>query len=448
MTLETARISLKEKIGYGMGDAAFNFIWMTFIYFGVYFYTDVYGISAAAVGSLFLITRIWDTINDPLMGMIADRTNTRWGRFRPFLLFGSVPLGIVAVLCFTTPDISDEGKIVWAYVTYFLVGMAYTAMNVPYASLLGVITADRNERNGLSSARLIGAFSAGLVVQFFTLELVQLFGQGDNQKGFQLTMGLYAIIFIVLLLLTFSWTHERVTPAIPNKRAPFWVDLLNLVTNLPFIVLFFVGIFTLSWVSIRGASILYYFKYYLLDESMAKWYMAGFTICNIAGAALTQWLCKGRDKTRVFITLMLLNAVTIGLVYFVAPENMLVFSVLYFGNGIIAGPITVIVFSMYADIVDYTEYKKGHRIDGLIFSGASFSQKMGWTVGGSAAAFLLAFFDYQPNVAQSAESLGGIRMMFTWIPGILSVVAALAMLAYKLTDDTMKSVQEALKKTG
>ena len=239
MTLESARISLKEKIGYGMGDAAFNFIWMTFIYFGLYFYTDVFGISAAAVGSLFLITRIWDTINDPLMGMIADRTHTRWGRFRPFLLFGSAPLGIVAVLCFTTPDISTESKITWAYVTYFLVGMVYTALNVPYASLLGVITADRDERNGLSSARLVGAFCAGLVVQFFTLELVELFGQGNDQKGFQLTMGLYAVIFIILLLLTFSWTHERVTPAIPNKRAPFWVDLLNLFTNVPFIVLFF-----------------------------------------------------------------------------------------------------------------------------------------------------------------------------------------------------------------
>ncbi|WP_188150683.1 MFS transporter [Teredinibacter waterburyi] len=444
MTASFAKIGLREKIGYGMGDAAFNFVWMTFIYFGTYFYTDVFGISALTVGSLFLLTRLWDTVNDPIMGMLADRTETRWGKFRPYLLFGAVPLGIVATLCFTTPDISDENKVVYAYVTYFLVGMVYTALNIPYSSMLGVMTSNRDERNGLSSARLVGAYCAGLVVQFATLDLVGWFGEGDDKLGFQMTMALYSVIFAVLLFLTFSWTKERVKP-IKQERSPFLVDLRNLVTNVPFIVLFFVGIFTLSWVSIRGASIMYYFKYYLGAEDIAKWYMSGFTICNIIGAALTQWICRGRDKKMIYIGLMMFNAITIGGVYFVSPDNMLLFSILHFSNGLMAGPITVIVFSMYADIVDYTEVKRGHRIDGLIFSGASFSQKMGWTVGGAAGGFLLAFFNYEPNVAQPEDTIMGIRMMFTIIPGVLSVVAALSMMAYQLSDKTMDDIQNSLK---
>lgn len=442
MTSESAKIGIREKIGYGMGDAAFNFVWMTFIYFGTYFYTDVFGISALTVGTLFLVTRLWDTVNDPIMGMIADRTETSWGKFRPYLLFGAVPLGIVATLCFTTPDISDSAKVVYAYVTYFLVGMVYTALNIPYASMLPVMTADRNERNGLSSARLVGAFSAGLIVQFATIDLVGWFGDGDDKLGFQLTMALYSAIFAFLLFLTFSWTKERVKPL--KKDHSFSADALALVTNIPFYVLFFVGIFTLSWVSIRGASIMFYFKYYLGIVDQAKWFMAGFTICNIIGAALTQWVCQGRDKKMVYIVLMLLNAVTIAAVYFIDPSNMVVFGILHFGNGLLAGPITVIVFSMYADIADYTEVKHGRRVDGLIFSGASFSQKMGWTVGGAAGSYLLAFFNYEANVAQPEETLTGIRMMFTLIPAALSVVAALAMAAYQLSDAKMDEVQKAL----
>lgn len=442
MTAGIIKIGLREKIGYGMGDAAFNFVWMTFIYFGTYFYTDVFGISASAVGTLFLVTRFWDVANDPLMGVIADRTNTRWGKFRPYLLFGGVPLGIVATLCFTTPDLSNESKVIYAYVTYFLVGMIYTAINIPYSSMLGVMTADRNERNGLSSARLIGAFSAGLVVQFTTLDLVGWLGDGNDQSGFQRTMALYSVIFVVLLYLAFAWTKERVKP-MKRVNVSFGTDLKNLVTNVPFLVLFVVGLFTLSWVSIRGGSMIYYFKYFLGLEDAAKWFMAGFTVCNIMGAALTQWVCRGRDKRNVFMTLMLVNAITIAAVYFVDTDSLLLFSILHFGNGLLAGPITVIVFSMYADIVDYTEVKKGHRIDGLIFAGASFSQKMGWAVGGAASGFLLAFFNYEANVEQTTESLNGIRMMFTLIPAALSTVAALAMFAYQLTDKVMESVQHS-----
>ncbi|WP_045858826.1 MFS transporter [Teredinibacter purpureus] len=443
MTSDFAKVGIKEKIGYGMGDAAFNFVWMTFIYFGTYFYTDVFGISALTVGSLFLITRLWDTINDPIMGMLADRTETRWGKFRPYMLFGALPLGIVATLCFTTPDISDQNKVIYAYVTYFLVGMVYTILNIPYSSMLPVMTSDRDERNGLSSARLIGAYCAGLIVQFATLDLVGWFGEGDDRLGFQMTMGLYSVIFAILLYFTFSWTKERVKPI--KKKHSIKNDALALLSNIPFYVLFFVGIFTLSWVSIRGASIMYYFKYYLNMEDQAKWFMAGFTICNIAGAALTQWICKGRDKKMVYIALMLLNSVTIAVVYWISPDSMILFGALHLANGLLAGPITVIVFSMYADIADYTEAAKGRRVDGLIFSGASFSQKMGWTVGGASGGFLLAFFNYEPNVAQPEETIQGIRMMFTLIPAALSIVAALAMMAYQLSDAKMDEVQQKLK---
>jgi len=501
MSSSFAKIGLQEKIGYGMGDAAFNFVWMTFIYFGMFYYTDVFGIAPETVGLLFLITRLWDVVNDPIMGMVADKTETKWGKFRPYLLFGALPLGIFATLCFTTPDLSENSKVIYAFITYFLVGMVYTAVNIPYSSMLGVITADRNERTGLSSARLIGAFTAGLIVQFFTQDLVKLFGQGDTQLGYQLTMGLYSFILVVLIMLCFSWTKERHRPPTEQQSdiglgitiiillflafiLPFiliWKsglsfgqlkasyktavcayypilisflvaaykvnrdkvppDLRALMENVPFWVLFFVGIFTLSWVSIRGASMMYYFKYFLQNEDIAKYFMGFFTICNIAGAALTQWICKFWDKKVVYIALMLLNAVTIALVYFLPAENMVLFGILHFSNGLLAGPITVIVFSMYADIVDHTKAKTGQRIDGLIFSGASFSQKMGWTVGGAGAGFILAFFNYEANVDQTQESIEGIRLMFTFIPAALSVLAAMAMLGYQLTESKMTEVQ-------
>ncbi|HEX7027598.1 MAG TPA: glycoside-pentoside-hexuronide (GPH):cation symporter, partial [Gammaproteobacteria bacterium] len=244
------KVPFKEKLAYGMGDAAFNFIWMTFVYYQLFFYTDIFGISAAAAGTLLLTTRVWDTISDPLIGFASDRTRSRWGQFRPYLLFGAIPLGMASVLCFTTPDLPPTGKLYYAYATYLFLGIVFTANNIPYSSLLGVISPNSRERAALSSYRFIGAYGAGIIVLYFTLDLVELLGQGDRPKGFQLTMSAYALVTVILLLITFHFTRERVRPVM-DRQTPFSRDLLDILANGPFMILFAVGIFTLAFVSIR-----------------------------------------------------------------------------------------------------------------------------------------------------------------------------------------------------
>ncbi|MCM2681181.1 MFS transporter [Echinimonas agarilytica] len=439
----TEKLKLSEKIGYGLGDAAFNFVWMTFIYFQIFFYTDVFGISAAAIGTMLLVTRVWDTVNDPIMGMLADRTNTRWGKFRPYLLFGAIPLGIAATLAFTTPNMSPENRLIYAYVTYFLVGMVYTALNIPYSSMMSVMTNDPKERASLSSWRFVGAYGAGILVLHFTFDLVERFGQGDQALGFQRTMALYGCVLAAMLMVTFATTKERIKPVNSGHKS-FWKELKILISTGPFLVLFIVGIFSLSFVAMRNGITMHYFKYFLNDEASAKWFLVGGSICNLIGAGATNWLTRYWDKKNVYIVLAFINAIMMGSIYLIGANNLPLLYVIHFASSLLSGPTIPIVFAMYADIVDYQEANKGVRTSGLVFAGASFSQKMGWTVGGAATGFLLAFFGYEPNVEQSESAITGIQWMFTLVPGALAVFGALAMYWYRLDEKAMNDIQSAL----
>lgn len=436
------RLKLSEKIGYGLGDAAFNFVWMTFIYFQIYFYTDVFGISAAAIGTMLLLTRVWDTVNDPIMGVIADRTETRWGKFRPYLLFGSVPLAIVATLAFTTPDMSSSDKLIYAYITYFLVGMTYTALNIPYSSMLSVLTNDPKERASLSSWRFMGAYGAGIVVLYFTLDLVEKFGGGDQALGFQRTMGFYGIVLCCLLLLCFALTKERIKPV--QQKHALATELKELLKSPPFLLLFVVGIFALGFVAIRNGITIHYFKYFLQDESAAKWFLVGGSLCNLLGAGATNWLIRWGDKKLIYIVLNFMNAVMMAAIYLCGNSNLVGIYALHFLSSFLSGPTVPIVFAMYADIVDYQEARSGSRSSGLVFAGASFGQKMGWTVGGAATGFLLAWFGFQANTTQSAETVHGIQLMFTVIPGALAFLGGIAMAFYQLNEAKMAKIQQQL----
>ncbi|HJX62649.1 MAG TPA: MFS transporter, partial [Polyangia bacterium] len=211
-TMESEKLSFKEKSGYALGDAASNLFWMTFVYFGTYFYTDVFGLAPAAMATLFFVTRILDTVFDPVMGMIADRTNTRWGKFRPYIIWMVVPFGVCGTLAFITPPFGAHGKLVWAYVTYGLIGLVYSAINLPYSALLGVISPNTVERTKASSFRFVGAYSAGLVVSLCTMYLVDFFGGTNKQTGFAMTVGLYALLGMVMWIVCFATTKERVKP--------------------------------------------------------------------------------------------------------------------------------------------------------------------------------------------------------------------------------------------
>ena len=263
---KSSRISIKEKISYSFGDFASSMFWKLFSMFLLFFYTDVFGISAAAVGTMFLVTRIWDAANDPLMGIIADRTNTKWGKFRPFLLFVAIPFAIVGILTFSTPDYSESGKLVYAYVTYTLMMMVYTAVNVPYASLLGVMTNNTEDRTSLASFRFIGAFSGGLFVTATANSLVEYFSKnGNTADGYQYTVAVYAVVAAILFILTFAGTKERLAPTV-EKSQSLKNDLRDLSKNSPWFIMLGAGISILIFNSLRDGSILYYFKYFIFNK--------------------------------------------------------------------------------------------------------------------------------------------------------------------------------------
>ncbi len=301
-------VRTQEKVGYACGDLASCLYWQTIGSFLLFFYTDVFGISAAAAGTMFLVTRLWDAVNDPIMGTIADRTKTRWGRFRPYLLWLAVPFGVIGVLLFTTPDFSPTGKLVWAYITYNLMMMAYTAINIPYSSLLGVITSDPLDRVRLSTFKFLGAFGGNLAVQAFTLPLVAYFGQGDRAIGFRNTMMLYGTVAVALFLVTFFSVRERVQPA-PSQKSRVKEDVRDLSRNKPWLILLAIGLFVLAYVAIRNGVTIYYLKYYARNENLYNWYMVSATIATIIGIFVVGWITKKVGKARMYMILMGISSV-------------------------------------------------------------------------------------------------------------------------------------------
>ena len=283
------RISIKEKIGYGLGDTASNLYFQMFIIYLLFFYTDVFGISAAAAGTMLMVSRFWDAVNDPLMGILADRTHTRWGKFRPYLIWISVPIALIGVATFYTPDLGSTGKLVYAYITYTLMMMAYTAINIPYSALMGVLSPNTQERTSVSTYRFVLAFAGAFVVQGLTLPLVKFFGGGDQAVGFPLAMAVFGVLAAVLFYATFATTRERVQPPV-EQRTALKEDLKDLTKNRPWMILLVMSIASLAYAIVRSGSVVYYFKYYVGNEDMASSFMVYGTVAVIVGVACTQAL--------------------------------------------------------------------------------------------------------------------------------------------------------------
>jgi GPH family glycoside/pentoside/hexuronide:cation symporter len=454
MTQLADKLSMKEKIGYAMGDVASNLFWMVFVFFGMYFYTDVFGLSAAAVGTLFGVTRLVDAVIEPSIGLISDRTRTRWGQFRPYLLWVAVPFGVIGALTFFTPNVAYGSKVIYAWVTYFLVGVVYSLINLPYSSLMGVISADPDERTSVSSIRFIGAYSAGLIVNLVTLKLVTLFGggkaQAQQQTGFAITMGLYALVAMALFFVTFASTKQRVQPS-ENQETSLLKDLGDVVTNVPWLILFLLGIFTLSSVSVRGAVIAYYFKYYGGDgqmlfgtkfgvEALTGAFLTLGSVATIIGVPVTAPLAKKVGKKSAYIILMGIAGVLTVAYYYLPPSAVLPMFILQFLVNFFMGPTAALVFAMYTDAADYAEWKTGRRSTGLVMSASSLAQKLGWTMGGIIGGTLLAAFGYVANQKQTNEALHGILLMASWIPAGGALLASIAVLVYPLNDKRMKEI--------
>ena len=742
-TSKAPLLSVREKFGYSLGDFASDLFFMLFIYYGLFFYTDVFGIPAAAVGTMFLVTKLWDSVNDPMMGLIADRTETRWGKFRPFLIWMVIPFGVFGVLAFSSPDFDIPGKIVYAYITYTLMMMVYTAINIPYSALMGVMTPNSKDRTSLSSYRFASAFAGGIFVSGMTLPLIGFYGGGstdiikaelkdnhhmlieevgtgtvqakvvysvkhdealqskagwlmqfqslfedtehrdktttiwvkskeallsqlfytnsgkskgitalldqdremvlselsklkldkekietalvdsitdrhalrgtdpitaktidelswkqisdylnpdknsfvqglldenqeslrkdwesnaanydtikenladpkvlskalktsfaklsikdlleradnehigialswvdnnalldkimplktsDNdameleidgnfylasgfkqkvinlaaifddsgesedledtakvdwskppislnviepQQGFQRTIMTFALIAMSFFLITFFSTKERVHPPTAQKSSVL-SDLKDVFSNKPWIIVGVMSLFTLAQFCVYGGAIMYYFKYFVKIPSLGGGFMLAGTISNLAGVFATDILTKwmGSKKMVYFVNSMLTVPLMVAF-YFLGPNDIVIMFILTLIGGLLSGPMSPIVWAMYADIADYSEWETGKRTTGLFFSAATFAQKMGWTLGGAAAGWMLAWYGFEANIEQSAETIHGIKMLMSWIPGAGCLIAGVLVLFYKLDDKTMIKIEKDLTK--
>ena len=451
LTTQTGRLSFTEKLGYGLGDTASNFFFQVFNIFLLYYYTDVFGLSAAAVGTMFLVTKVIDAVSDPLMGVIADRTNSRWGKFRPYLLWAAIPYGVCGYLMFANPDLSESGKLIYAYVTYSLMMLAYTAINVPYSALMGVISPLSVERTKVASYRFICAFTAGWIIATFVSPLKNMLGGGDEALGFQLTMAIFAVASILLFWATFASTKERVAPV--QEDTDIRRDFSAVMKNSPWIVLFFAAVFTLMNVAVRGASTLYYFKYYVGDDGTkilfnffdkTSVFMSLGLIAMVIGIALTKTLSDYFEKRTLLIVLTILNAVSMAAFYFIPPDQFWLMVVVNCLGTLIIGPTPALVWSMYADTADYGEWKTGRRTTALIFSSLQFAQKLGLAVGAGLAGIILGWFGFVANEAQTAESLAGIRFLFSVMPAILAVLSAISIFFYRIDAQTIRQFEQEL----
>ncbi len=443
------KLRLKEKISYGFGDFASSMFWTLFSMFLLFFYTDVFGITAAAAGTMFLVARLWDTANDPIMGMICDRTKSRWGKFRPYLLFGAVPFTIIGILTFTTPDLSPNGKLIYAYITYTLMMMVYTAVNVPYASLLGVMTKDTDERTSLASFRFIGGFSAGLLVTASANYLIEYFKEsGDLASAYQKTVAIYAILSGIFFLLTFAGTKERLDPE-EVASSTLKEDLSDLIKNKPWFIMLGAAIAVLIFNSLRGAAILYYFKYFIGDQTvvyfgevtqgaLASAFMSSGYATSLIGVALAIPVATRIGKKNTFMLSGIICAILCITFFFLPPEQIELIFLINILIGISSAIVFPLIWAMYGDVSDYSELKTGHRATGLIFSSSSMSQKLGWTIGGAISGWILAVFGFVANEAQTPDSIMGIRLMISIFAAVGALISVAIMYYYPLTEKYMK----------
>ena len=436
-------LSFREKLAYGLGDTASNFYFQFFNLFLVFYYTDIFGLAAGAVGTMMVALRIFDAVMDPAMGVIADRTNTRWGKFRPYVLWAAIPYGIAGYAMFLNPSLTQNGKLVYAYVTYGLMWVAYTAINIPYSALMGVMSPSSEQRTSLSAFRFICAFAGQFLIVQLVEPLKNLLGHGNQAEGIRYTMLIFSIVSVGLFFFTFANTRERVAPPADQKGA-FGTDLMNLVKNKPWMTLFFSAFFTLINAAVRGGSIIYYFKYVVNDESKFTLYGTTGALAFIAGAVCTKPILKLGDRRTLLIALNAMNALLMVSFYFIDPHSYALLIAVNILASFAAGPTPAILWSMYADTADYGEWKFGRRTTGLVFSASVFSQKVGLAIGAGALGWILEHYGFVANAVQSAATTNGIRLLFSVIPGTLALPGALAIFFYPITDVKMKSIEDDL----
>ena len=437
------KLPVLEKVGFGAGDMAVNVVISSMMLIITFFYTDIFGIKPEDLAMLFIVVRLIDAVTDPLMGMITDKFTSRWGRYRQYLLFLAIPFGVSVYLAFSTPDGDYNTKLVYAYATYILITVMFTAVTIPYISLISVMTDDPKERLSANGYRLFFAKIAAFLVTIIVPQLSTAWGQDNIQLGYQYSMGLMGLMGTLLFLFCFATTKERIEHVVDKKSFKDQVKLL--MRNDQWLVLCAVCVTGTIGYVIRGSVAAYYAKYYLSgDAGTISAFLATGVGAAILAMVASTWITKKYCKIKLFrysqVSVLLLSLM---LYVFVGREDLALAFVLYFLVSFVVDLHAPVFWSAIAEAVDYGAYKTGQRVSGLAFGGISFSQKLGMGIGGAVVGWLLTYFNYVPNEAQSDYALTGIALMLTVIPGFFHFLMGLLMSKYKVTDKYYQSMTAA-----
>lgn len=448
---------LIEKIGYGFGDMSSSMFWKIFSYYLPIFYSDVFGLSLGATATLMLVTRVWDAILDPMMGILADRTQTKWGKYRPYLLWFAAPFAICGVFLFTTPHLGETGKLIWAYVTYILMMTVYTGINVPYGSMLGVLTNDSDEKTVFSSFRMFFAYAGSFIALFAWEPLCDLFkAHGYAETGaWQGAMIVIAVFCFFLFLLCFRITKEH----IKVKATSLGSDVSSLLRNSPWWLLTAAALCSNLFNTVRGATVAYYFKYYIgenvnIDLGIVSFlffaglFLAVGEVCNMVGVVMAVPISRRIGKRSTFAVSCIGMAILSCFFFYLPCTNvgfvtMLLLQILI---SVCTGIISPLIWSMYADVADYAAIKDNTSSTGLIFSSGSMAQKFGGAIAGSAVLWLFASFGLVPNALHQTDSaILGMKLTMSYIPAAVAVIMVVIMVVYPLTKSKMKDINAKLK---
>jgi len=524
------KISLKEKIGYALGDGAANIAWRGVATFLFVFYTDVFGLTPATAGLVLLFARSSDGISDIIMGIIGDRTNSKYGKFRPWILWTAIPLGLSLSLLFISPELSEDGKILYAYISYMFFTLVYTANNIPYGALMSVMTGDDKERTSIGSFRMAGAFGGGMLVQGALLFLVAYFGNVnpsiavvklsedtfnvkvtapkdvehvniktkdgiatfiwggdrenelenlptsdksfsmqkgnvydfivtgekglsssnisivDQKQGYSKSMFVMSVILSLLMLITFLTTKERIYPP-KDQKSNLWKDLKDLMSNKPWIVLLIIGLLFSIYNSIKQGIVIIYFTHFLNNQLLSASYLVGLMLVSIAGALLTAPLSKKYGKRNLFIYALIFSGVVNALLFFCSSNNIVAIFVIGILSEFASAMFPTLFFVMLGDAADFSEWKNGRRATGLIYSAGSFATKFGGGIAGAIIGFVLSAFNYDgTNTATINAAIPGIVMLMSWVPAIVTIMAAGLMMLYPLNQKKMEEIELELEK--
>lgn len=442
MEQNSTKLKFGEKIGYASGDLACNLVYQTISMFLLIFYVDVYGITPVQASILFLVARVWDAINDPIMGLIVDKTKTRWGKFRPYLLFGAIPFGLLGILCFTTPNLGETGKLIYAYVTYIGLGMIYTVVNVPFGALSSAMTQDSNERTSIAAMRTFFATMAGAIVAIGLPKMVTKFGAGNEAFGYQISIAIFAGLGIILLYVAFFSAKERYSNSDKNAKSITVKDTAKMIrANKPLMIICLLFVVLFGNITIAGSVGTFYFKYNLQRYDLFGLNAALGMVINMAIIPFVPGLAKKFEKKRLLMIALFINLLRP--LSMIGDNIPLIFVGTVLGSmgaGILAG----LIWGLVPDTIEYGQWKTGVRAEGAVYVATGFFFKIGMALGGILPGFVMEWTGYVKNADQTPLALMGIKILIMGVPLILSIAMLVIMKFYNLDTATYNKIVKEL----